>query len=393
MEIEPTHPATQGSADNRPAPRYPQLIPSIQRGEYYTSFAHIAQTAENTVTFDKNASDPVAKEYNEVLGTLLKNVASDTALHQLNSPAQQEAYEQALAQHVYDATKGTKFDVANYRQARTGGSETRSLNALTDKDEFDCEHLTLIRGLLMHEADQTLVALENRNEPTQLYAAAGGTMRYSGETPRPLGGHQFIVSTNTGNIIEATDRSDGYKKTNVDFSELIAGYPAITDNEIYSPTAGDTYQALAEKRLRVIQSDPSDVAALNNLTQPRTIGNIPLSDRSKQVLDDLIPVIERVSAGHCTKPMQVESGTSIPIMTLAGPLQTQDHLDTKCLDHAKRLLVDSYKTSISTRELAENFVSSSAKNLPSLPVSTTEEVTSPLQTPSAPDLPHPSLRR
>ena len=108
MSTEPTQVATPATPEKPQAPAYPLLIPSIQKGEYYTSFAHIAQTGRMesipslVITFDKNGTDAVAKEYNEILAILRENVASDKALHQLSSPQKQADYEQALAQHVYE---------------------------------------------------------------------------------------------------------------------------------------------------------------------------------------------------------------------------------------------------------------------------------------------------
>lgn len=399
MSTEPMQAATPATPEKPQALAYPLLIPSIQKGEYYTSFAQIAQTGRMesipslVITFDKNGTDAVAKEYNEILAILRENVASDKALHQLSSPQQQADYEQALAQHVYDAIKGTTFDAANYRQAREGGNNTRSLNHLTPKDEYDCEHLTFMRGLLMHEADQTLVTQGTRKEATQFYAAAGGMMGYNSPVPDFLGGHQFIVSANTGNIIEANDNSHGYKKTNLDFGEIVAGYPAITADYLYSPASDDTHQALAEQRLRVIKSNPFDIAALGTLTQPETTGSIALSDRSNKLLEELVPAIETASAKYCTKPILIESGTGTPVFTTTGWLKTQDHQDMPCSEETKTQVVDRYKTALSTKDLAEQFISSSAKELPSLPVSAPAEAAPPTQTPNSSNLPASSLSR
>lgn len=319
------------------APTYPDVIPSINKAFNFESFAHVQQNGKTTsmrndtttdISFNTQGSDAVAVEYRQIRDKLQDAIANDSVLKQLSSPDDQVQYEYRLANLVADATKDTMFDAKNYRQDMGGGA-TRDLNSLKPNGEYDCEHLSYVRGMLMHEGDQHATQLGLRTQPTQFYLMSGSMMSNS-VADGVLGGHQFIASAATGNIIEVTAEDHGYRPTDRTFDQLAAGYPAATENSVYTPSLFFVDEPTIRERHAAILKNPQEIATLEKLQGNRE------NDKAKRT-PEIMAAVEREIAekmpeidAKCSKPINIVSEYTATITTEAGPLTTEPHVERAC---------------------------------------------------------------
>lgn len=377
---------------------YPDVIPSIYAGEYYTSFAYVASkgrmeaVAERAITFDRNAADDTATEYRRIATNLAATLVTDPNLRTMDTAEQQAAYEQALAQHAYNAIKDTLFDPDKYRVAIDDGTTTRRLNSLRQVDEYDCEHLTYIRGLLMHEGDAAIVAAGLRQNPTMFYAAPGARMSI-GEEAGLLAGHQFIVSAVTGNVVESTQNGHGYIVTKTDFDELVAGYPALSEASVYAASPNDTHEHIAKERLNILRASPHDATALGNLQQADTYNSMPLSDTAQKKFDLLQPIIASGVETKCSESVPVKTESGIEVNAASAPLMTEAYPTNACLLSEYEITSARVYTSTATEDLARNFVSSSGKKISIGPAENVDNSESKSPSPSPAIPPSASLHR
>lgn len=248
--------------------RYPDVIPSVNPLYRYNSFAHI-QRERRTHTekdpasdlhFDTEASDANAALYRQVREKLYTLMAQDSQLAALKPSADHAHYERRLASLVWTAIEGTFFDSSNYRPDKGGGT-TRNLNQLTSTSEYDCEHLCYIRGLLLHEGDIEAVKRGLRTAPTQFFLMSGALVKLRDMSDK-LEAHAYIASANTGNILGGTERNAAYYPSNRQFEEIIAGYPVLTQDDVYASSSNLVDEALLAKRLAAIQKQPQDISSL-----------------------------------------------------------------------------------------------------------------------------------
>ncbi|MES2985321.1 MAG: hypothetical protein V4735_09060 [Pseudomonadota bacterium] len=343
------------------ARRYPDVIPSIHELLSIVSFDKIQRdgaldqftSGKDTIRFDTSANDPVATEYRQIREALKASIQDDWLLKTLPPGSQQGDYEQRLAYLVTDSIRDTTFSARNYRQAQDGGSTSRNLNQLTDQDEYDCEHLVYIRGLLMQEGDQYAVAQGLRTQSTQFYAIPGTMLTDPLFNQDILQGHIFIASAATGNIVEATDRGTGYYGTNRHFDEIIAGYPMVANNSIYAPSAYNADLEAAAQRLSVIQKTPEHLDTLGAMRQ--RVLNIP-NPFAKNSLGEALWYSNQLSTraldfeSQCASTMLVMTTDGAAIIAESGAALEAGQLlvDQKCTSKAvlheqKERAVDSIK--------------------------------------------------
>ena len=182
-----------------------------------------------------------------------------------------------------------------YRIEKMGNiARTRDLSYLgvdmrdgTTVIEHDCETMRSLEGIVHTQVDKELLPEEGKNDNDLkrggAYVAANGSVKYS--IDQETGGHAFLISTLTGNIIEGTaDPDDGYlpyNDTGVDYSfaDFIAGRLATTQAveffpndpttmsfaiSVYGTSHGDMDDYIMDKRERLIEE--GDFAALKDAT-------------------------------------------------------------------------------------------------------------------------------
>lgn len=256
-------------APKESTPQWPDLIPSADPQMYHTSFAFIlehgatlSKNSNNIITFNRNASDPTATAYRHVRDLANRAIVAHPEIKTLP----QEQYEHLLASITLDTVQGSMFAPNHYQNdGETSLPGTRNLNQFHTGDTFDCEHLSLTHGLLMQEADKHAVTLGLRQHSTPFYYMKGaGTSRAN---PDDVGGHAFIASAATGNIIEATATHDAYRKTPIDFTEMVAGYPALTEKYMYTTNSFlKLDEATIAQRHQLLKENPAQIEKLHSLS-------------------------------------------------------------------------------------------------------------------------------
>jgi hypothetical protein len=256
---------------------FPDIIPSVRPDVHYNSFdfiranhgtsSHPLHPAGN-LSFDpiKEDAGRAGWEFNKIESRLLDRIANDHALKEIAASGNQEVYERHLSQMTREAMKGTFLDPAQYRKFSENGDFGRNINRLTKIGEFDCEQISIVTGLLMQSADTRVVELGIRANPTQFYYMRGAVEVNHGGGVKTLGGHAFIASAATGNIIDATANPDIYKVTQITFQEMVAGLPTLThDGKLYAASDDVIDTAIVGQRLQALKNHANPLPALEQL--------------------------------------------------------------------------------------------------------------------------------
>jgi hypothetical protein len=255
---------------------YPDRIPLANPNRYAVSVAQVVRTGaldagspQGSITFDVNGKDPIASEFRVVRDALIAKVTDDPKIQETTRAGNQANFEERLADLVGEAMAASKyFGDKHYRSQEkdvpNGISAGRDLNHLDKKAEYDCEGMSHIKGLLLHYADRALVDAGKRAEPTIFYITSGAV---SGRPEDPIGGHQFLISAATGNIIEGTTDGNSYQRTKIGFPEHIAGFPSNTTKHdiVYTHHIVGMSEEGAAARLVSLLARPSDMKALENM--------------------------------------------------------------------------------------------------------------------------------
>lgn len=291
------------------------------------------------ISFDTTASDPIAVEYRRVREILRTTIADDKTLKGLDAKADQIRYEDRLSYLVTEAIRDTIFSPQRYRQAKNDLT-SRNLNQLTDKSEYDCEHLTYIRGMLIHEGDQYAVRLGQRSHATQFYAVTGGYIFDRENEKELLTAHMFIASAASGNVIEATNNTGKeYRVTDKSFDEIIAGHPLLVGKHIYTSSFYNLDMKVVAERLAFIQQTPEHLDTLGimqqhfyNTANPFTPG----SAASKWWDTQQFAGWQLAAEDKCSSRMDITTTEGAPLTTTFGHALNADtsRVDRSCTSDA-----------------------------------------------------------
>lgn len=168
----------------------------------------------------------VASRVQNELGHLLRDDSWDMQ--------DREQWEEGLAKITSKEFLNADMAVSEYR---TEGRRTSLLNETLNSDlnskgkptgEFDCEAMSKLEGVIIQRVENQALKGQ-QHEPGNLkfpgnYFVGGGVVSFAGAE----GGHAHLLSSVTGNIIEATGGSSGvYGRSNQTLAGFVAGKPCI----------------------------------------------------------------------------------------------------------------------------------------------------------------------
>lgn len=149
--------------------------------------------------------------------------------------AQRVQYEKILSETI-----AASFDeqplFSKYRPERgqKAGDAGKDLTHLTATDGFDCDRMSVMKAIMSYRIEHALLDEKTGGDlkkPTEYYVVGAGSTLQDGETlDLAPHGHAAIVSSATGNVIEATSDKDTYfEATNpsYNFKDFVAGVPFV----------------------------------------------------------------------------------------------------------------------------------------------------------------------
>ena len=204
---------------------------------------------------DLNEQNEVTDALNTIRENTLARIEDSQVLQDLlaksewdyDDRATWESHVSKIVSEEYNKIPG----LGDYRNESMGGNQRiRDFKFLapdirdgTAVVENDCETMRSLEGIVLTQIEKELLPDEGQNDGdfkiNGAYVAANGGVKYS--IAQETGGHAFLISTLTGNIIEGTaDPDDGflpYNDTGVDYSfaDFIAGRLAATQAVEFSP--------------------------------------------------------------------------------------------------------------------------------------------------------------
>lgn len=264
-----------------------------------TNIARFSKSRINHLKLDDNATYPEANGaqlYQALKADILESVALDDEMMALRSGTFDRVRWEQKAAEIVSAVVDTEPLLHNYRTqgywklgdkyynfyekdmalkdnpgakeedlVRVTSVEEQDLTMLSEDDEIDCDKFAAIKGLLLYEIDHTYL---NPNDPDpakrpqEYYLAAGETT---------MGYHAYVISSATGNVIEATQDYNSYVKKNdpnYSFRDFLAGVPFrgyYTDEDgkpiaglEYTITTGDFNQDVYFRRRAAIMAGNND---------------------------------------------------------------------------------------------------------------------------------------
>ena len=310
---------------------YPDRIPSATQGENFVSLRSVMKHGNSEglsdlgslgerqynkpMTFDPEGQGKVGEAYRTARQSMFTSMDSDEKLRAAAASGNQAAYEERL---TYLATKSRDSQPLISSSAYTlDGRKSLDLNKMQEDgvaSEYKCRQLSYITGALLTEADDRAVASGLRSEPTDFRLAQGGKLNSMGQSE--FEPHQFIVSANTGNVIEPTvDKYDSpYRPTNTTFQEMVAGQPAYAERDNGSKSLyADIYNANNPHiDARKAALDAGDFDRLSQLQHPAVIpSGMTLEQANRANVDVAKSAVDQ--AGSKTLPSVSAPQTSAPI--------------------------------------------------------------------------------
>lgn len=228
-----------------------------------------------------------------------------------------ETWEREVSKIVAQDIHGSIPGLGNYRtlphpnvpDAKKSETNSPRLNDIssdikndTEKETFNCVGQSVLMGILMQKMDKRFLPPAENVAPGNMrhaanYYLAVGRVTYGQESDK-MGGHAFVVSPITGNIIEGTSnpwdndvrrRQEPYKETpdGYTFMDFLKGKPAYIDkNE-------DVYgQNYSEATVRVVRASEGRYTAndVHKMVEKMTAS----AEQNGRMPDDVPPEMQKI---------------------------------------------------------------------------------------------------
>jgi hypothetical protein len=186
---------------------------------------------------DFKKKDLFTEEYKKLLSRCLKNFKNDDDIKELLNKKtwtddDRDTWEYKLNMYVYDEMQKHPI-FKGYRPEKA--FEQRSLNSITPTNEFDCEHIHLVKGMVMQEIENNLLSEKNEGikKPTGYYYTLHRIFESEDGITYTYGGHATLVS---GTTFATLNYREYYKNTkhrigeNYDINSFKKGEMIFGDN-------------------------------------------------------------------------------------------------------------------------------------------------------------------
>ncbi len=204
--------------------------------EFEKNFFSLRERISNKL---QEALNPYNENYQEELDNLLKKGKWDLE--------DRRKYEGIITKIIKDEID--KFDF--FKFLTIDSIDNRDLSKMKKGSEFDCEHLSILYGLMLQFTDQKLLPetpdydAELRRTSSYLYV----TCKTEREEEKTVGGHATVFSSLTRSIIN----QGNYYNAVTDYSlkDLYDGGPIVTSQgEIYAFCSEDVSNHISGKQVR-----------------------------------------------------------------------------------------------------------------------------------------------
>jgi hypothetical protein len=219
-------------------------------------------TTEDRLSWEFHLSEIVSEEVNKVAGFEEYRRSGATKIEALFSDVDRESHANEISRDLENGTQNI---------------------------EFDCELMTLVEGTILQRVENGLLPESSETEGdykklgNYFYAQSQVAYNPHEDDRSEWRGHAYIISSVTGNIIEATADPDDGKHPytfnmdpNFSFEEFVETGLAITTGGIYHTESIDLKDAL-DAQLELVVYDQDKVDFLYEYIQDRYAGSDPES--------------------------------------------------------------------------------------------------------------------
>lgn len=204
-------------------------------------------TREDRVEWERHTSEIVSDEMAKIPG--LADYRIEPATSMVNEQKKDPLAEFATAKERITGVNGLAADI----EANAGNIE------------FDCETMSITEGVVLQQIEDNMLpqaaAVEGSMKQSSAYYYATGMVTFlDDENPAP-GGHAFIVSSATGNIVESTARPDNMQfayqemQPGYSFEDFIGGRMGMNPDTLYMTTITPEVSAQAQVDAKAIPFD------------------------------------------------------------------------------------------------------------------------------------------
>lgn len=235
-------------------------------------------TREDRVSWEKGVSEIISEEHNKIPG-----------LNEYRNEVNKEEYPtvERRATRLNDLSQDIKND--------------------TKTIEHDCESHSIVEGAILQKMDNKFLpengASEDDYKIQSNYFYAVGNVNFSKSNPK-IGGHAFIVSSATGNVIESTNDPDdkygpAYKKNldpNFTFEEFVKeGISVNKDGTIYG---GYNLDSNAASLIRIEQEGSSLEKVYDKIAILVLKGDLPKTGEDIASVSPELQKLSEIIKGH-----------------------------------------------------------------------------------------------